>query len=120
MKLYIGGELDTPTWVRSPNRGGTLTGYDTVIVGKGYKDGDADEGWNGYIDDVQIYNFPLSKAEIANVMTGNTEAPRQVNYLNTSPAELYDSRLEGERSINFEDFALLIQSFLDKQEFPLD
>ncbi len=68
LKLYINGELDSP---RGTDAGttGTVTGVVKLIVGQGCKD--ANGGWDGLIDDVQIHNTPLTQSEIQTVMKGD-------------------------------------------------
>jgi len=68
LQLYIDGELDTPRGT-DPGTTGTVTGAATLIVGQGCKD--ADGGWDGLIDDVQIHNVPLTQSEIQTVMNGD-------------------------------------------------
>ncbi|MCP4257008.1 MAG: LamG domain-containing protein, partial [Planctomycetes bacterium] len=65
--LYINGQLDTP---RGNDAGteGTITGVTKLIVGQGAKD--AGGGWDGLIDDVQIYNEALTETAILGLMTG--------------------------------------------------
>jgi len=68
-KLYINGVEDTPMSVE-PAHSGTLTGYTKLIIGKGGKDIGIDKSWNGLIDDVRIYNYALSEAEIKALYAG--------------------------------------------------
>ncbi len=60
VRLYIDGVEDTSGPVHV-NRDGFLIGYSNLIIGKGSKD----QGWNGLIDDVRIYNRALSETEIS-------------------------------------------------------
>jgi hypothetical protein len=64
IRFYINGVEDTPSG-RHDGMVGTITGNSKLIIGKGGKDDGADEGWDGMIDDVRIYNIALSAAEIA-------------------------------------------------------
>ncbi|MHC4230014.1 MAG: LamG-like jellyroll fold domain-containing protein, partial [Planctomycetota bacterium] len=75
IKFYIDGDLDTPTWSQSvddpPITTGTTSQNTTFIVGRGGKDNTtASEGWDGLIDDVQIYNRVLTETEIEKIMLG--------------------------------------------------
>jgi tetratricopeptide (TPR) repeat protein len=65
VKLYINGKVDSPTWSRTPQTG-VLTGSTKLLIGKGCKYGFSSDatGWDGLIDDVRIYNYVLSDAEI--------------------------------------------------------
>ncbi len=72
--LYINGKLDRPTWVE-PAKVGTLIGYTKLIIGKGGKDVETNESWNGLIDDVRIYSYALSEAETKTLYTGKEPSP---------------------------------------------
>lgn len=63
LKLYINGVLDTPGYQKPPY-GGLITGNTEMIVGKGGKDGDSDEGWDGLIDEVKIYDYAVPYGEV--------------------------------------------------------
>jgi hypothetical protein len=60
--LYVNGVLD-PKSFDGDNRTGLTSGYTKLLVGKGAKDGAADKGWDGRIDDVRVYNYRLSEGE---------------------------------------------------------
>ncbi len=117
LKLYIDGNLDEPTYIQAI-RAGTLTGYDLLMVGKGGKDELPADSWNGLIDDVRIFNYPLSATEIATVKAGGTLPAKDVHYPLASPAEVYDAEPAGSRSINFKDYAVLMDRWLDEGLFP--
>jgi hypothetical protein len=70
MQFYIDGELDIPTAI-APAVTGTLTTFDTVILGKGGKDEGGILSWDGLLDDVRIYGVALSQAEIQEAMRGD-------------------------------------------------
>ena len=117
LKLYIDGVLDIPSDDDNA-RTGTTTGYDRVMVGKGGKDEGAGEGWNGLIDDVQIYNYALSAAEIITVRDGSTTNKAGVYYPVDSPADLFEDEEPGSRYVNFKDYARLADEWLEYQPFP--
>ena len=71
MQLYLNGKLDAPTG-SSDAETGTLTGFDTVIIGKGGKD--TDGSWDGLIDEVRIYDKVLTQDDITLVMRGDLSA----------------------------------------------
>ncbi|MEN6333421.1 MAG: LamG domain-containing protein [Phycisphaerales bacterium] len=66
LKLYIDGELDSPTAVTAPATG-RLAGYSTMIIGKSSKDA-AGSSWQGLIDEIRIYDKALTEAEIRATM----------------------------------------------------
>ncbi len=83
--LYINGKSDTPTSVE-PAKVGTLIGYTKLIIGKGGKDVETNESWNGLIDDVRIYNYALSQEEIETVYRVKAVKPRPVDGAVLGPA----------------------------------
>jgi hypothetical protein len=117
VKLYIDGVEDSGNPVAATLEGRTW-GYDLVMVGKGSKDENSDQGWNGLVDDVQIYNYPLNEAEIATVMAGGEIADHPVHYPPASPAELYEGEAQGSRVINFKDYAELMKNWLVEAKYP--
>lgn len=77
VRLYINGKLDTPTWVE-PGLVGTLAGWTKLLIGKGGKYGDPNTdatGWDGLVDDVRIYSYALSEAEVAATYAGEGPGP---------------------------------------------
>ncbi len=72
IRFYIDGAENTPSG-RHDGIVGTITGNTKLIIGKGGKDGAADAGWDGMIDDLRIYDIALSEIEIA-VLAGLVEA----------------------------------------------
>jgi hypothetical protein len=117
VKLYINGQLDDSS-TDQPLRGGTLTGYDRVLVGKGGKDEDPDTGWDGRIDDVRIYNYALSADQIATVMAGGSLPEVSVYYELISPAELYGAEEPSFKAVNFRDLAILADQWQEKRFWP--
>ena len=116
LKLYIDGVLDTPSNNR-PGTYGVTTGVTKLIVGKGGKDNAVDLGWNGLIDDVQIYNHALSAAEIATVKAGGAIAPKSVHYPVPSSADVHEEA-PGSGVINFKDYSELMDSWLVEVKYP--
>ena len=82
-KLFLDGQLDTPTAAATP-LGGTITDVTDLFVGKGQRSATS---WDGQIDDVQIYGRALTLSEIVAIYNdGNTASP-----VNTPPVALADS-----------------------------
>ncbi|MHC4743333.1 MAG: LamG domain-containing protein, partial [Planctomycetota bacterium] len=102
-KLYINGALDTPT-EDDGHFTGTTSGYDILMVGQGGKFGSDAAGWNGLIDDVRIYSYALSQNEVVSAMgeTSDLYIPLSV------PGEIHESEGQGDRVINFKDYAELV------------
>jgi len=115
IKLYIDGREIYPLHDLEATRGGVTSGYDILMVGKGGKDENSTEGWNGRIDDVQIYSYALSHGEIISVM-GETTAL----YIPVTPeGEIYDGEAQGQRVINFRDYTELLDNWLKEIKYPL-
>jgi hypothetical protein len=76
VRLYINRKSDT-VWQSDPAHSGTLTGYTKLIIGKGGKDIGGYESWNGLIDDVRIYSYALTEAEVKKVYAGRGPGPNE-------------------------------------------
>ncbi|HIJ54435.1 MAG TPA: LamG domain-containing protein, partial [Planctomycetes bacterium] len=112
IRCYVDGLEDTPTG-RDPNTVGTIDGVTALIVGKGGKDQNADQGWDGRIDDVRIYDYPLSKEEVAYIATNGGAG---IHIPIDSPADLYQGEPQGQQWINFMDYAILADDWLVEKE----
>ena len=66
LMLYINGVLDQPTF-NSTATEGKVTGVKTLLIGRGGKDNSG--SWEGFIDDVRIYDRVLSPREITNLVS---------------------------------------------------
>lgn len=117
LKLYVNGVLDN-SFANQPIRGGTLTGYTKLLVGRGGKDTAANQGWDGLVDEVRIYDYALSQAEVKTVMDRGTLPKVDVYYPLQSPAELYAAEPINSRRINFRDFAILADQWLQQALWP--
>ena len=58
------GVLDSPT-ANDAAVTGVTTCFEKLLLGRGGKDEGVDDGWDGGIDDIRIYDRALSNAEIA-------------------------------------------------------
>jgi len=71
--------------------------------------------FTGQVDDLRIYNYVLSDSEIANV----TAMGLPYLYVPiSSPAEIYEGETQGERAVNFKDYAELMDSWLLEIKYP--
>ena len=71
--------------------------------------------FKGALDDVRIYDYPLSEAEIASLVTGDT------GYMPlTSPANLYDEEMPDYKVVDFKDYVILSSMWLEVQLWPPD
>ncbi|MHC4558287.1 MAG: LamG domain-containing protein [Planctomycetota bacterium] len=81
----------------------------------GCNDQNGGNPYNGALDEVRIYNRALSREEIAYVIS-NGAATLHIPV--QSVADLYDEEPEGSKSVNFKDFAVLADMWLDEQLWP--
>ncbi|MFQ6034949.1 MAG: LamG domain-containing protein [Sedimentisphaerales bacterium] len=101
MQIFLNGALyDSRTGASSP-----ISRITSFEIGSGWYG-----GYDGLIDDFRIYNYVLSQREIAYIATNGTGIFDQ---LLLSPADL-----NADGQINFEDFAVLANSWLDEQLWP--
>ena len=115
-KLYVNGALDTPTNVDDVI-GGTTAGYTTLLVGRGGKDGSG--SWDGLVDDVRVYEVALTAAEVQTVMNGGDLAYVVDVYIPlTSVANISDDEPMNSKKVNFKDFAVLADQWLDEIAWP--
>jgi hypothetical protein len=101
MQIFLNGVLyDSRTGANSP-----ISGITSFEIGSGWYG-----GYDGLLDDFRIYDYALSEAEIAHVATNGTgvfDLPLM------SPADL-----NADDRINFKDFCLLADSWLEEQLWP--
>ena len=101
MQIFLNGLLyDSRTGSDSP-----ISDITSFEIGSGWYG-----GYDGLIDDFRIYNYALSQPEIAHVATAGTgifEQPLMI------PADLND-----DDQIDFSDFAVLADKWLDNQRWP--
>jgi hypothetical protein len=98
MQVFLNGRLlDSRTGSDS-----LITGVLTFRIGSGWYG-----GYDGLIDDLQIFNYALTEPEIAYVATGGTG---EFNRILATPADLNYDNL-----VNFKDFAVLADNWLGNQ-----
>jgi hypothetical protein len=66
---------------------------------------------------VRIYDHALSDTEVAGLVD-DTPGDGQLYVRVPSAANIYDDEPEGSRSVNFKDFAVLADMWLDEQVWP--
>ncbi|MHC4212100.1 MAG: LamG domain-containing protein [Planctomycetota bacterium] len=75
---------------------------------------DVDREFPGAVDDARVYDYGLTDAEVAYIGTENTGNVKLI-----SIANIYDDEPIGEKAVNFRDFAVLMNSWLVEQLWPL-
>lgn len=101
MRIFLNGELyDSRTDANSP-----ISGVSTFHIGNGWYG-----GYDGLLDDFQIYDYALSQEEIAYAATNGTGIFDQ--------DLMTEADLFTDNEINFKDFAVLARNWLIKQLWP--
>jgi hypothetical protein len=75
------------------------------------------EVFNGDLDEAYIFNRALTQAEIA-YLADPTPEDSNLWVPIASPAEVYQKEQEGQRIVNFKDFALVANKWLEEELFP--
>jgi hypothetical protein len=97
--------------------GGTTAGYTTLLVGRGGKDSGG--SWDGLVDDVRVYEVALTAAEVQTVMNGGDLAYVVDVYVPlTSVANISDEEPTNSKKVNFRDFAVLAEDWLEPLLWP--
>ncbi len=114
--IYMNGVEDR---VVTTNPGSiTATTHNTYIGARANSGNTGQEAFfSGMLDDVRIYNRPLLPGEVeflADPIPGDGQLYIPV----PSPAELYEAEPRGSRAVNFMDFAVLTQMWLEEQLWP--
>ncbi|MHC4647547.1 MAG: LamG domain-containing protein [Planctomycetota bacterium] len=105
---YVNAELSNSAAADVP---GILVDTNDLAIGNRV-DG-TNRAFIGIVDDVQVYEYGLSDVEIAHIATGGT------GYLDlTALSDLYNEESQGERAVNFRDYAVLMNSWLEELLWP--
>jgi hypothetical protein len=112
VRIYVDGGLDD-SFTDQAIQGGTLTGYTKILVGRGGKDEDGDDAWDGLIDEVRVYDYALSGTEILSAM-GLSGLYVPV----TSQANISDEEPINSKKVNFKDLAVLADDWLQELLWP--
>jgi hypothetical protein len=111
VKCYIDGELEDST----PAVAIPLS-QDTSGLAIGNRSDGNDRGFKGAADDVRVYDYGLTAAEVAYLAT---EGTGYVPLL--SPANIYDEEPMGSRIVNLNDYAIVADMWLVTEGFfPCD
>ncbi|MFB0525349.1 MAG: LamG domain-containing protein [Phycisphaerae bacterium] len=80
---------------------------------------DIRDRFDGLIDDVRVYKYALSAAEAA-YLADESPGDGQLYVPVQSVADLYNAEPVYYRGINFKDYAVLVDGWLDKQLWPAE
>ena len=77
--------------------------------------GDAQsQTFNGDLDEARIYNRALTAAEVA-YLADTTPGDGELHIPVPSAAEVYQEEPEGQRRVNFKDFAMVANKWLEEE-----
>jgi hypothetical protein len=110
MKIFVNGEVVDDT---DDANGITLSQAQTVDDGLaigGRADSD-DNTFEGIVDEVRVYDYALTEAEVAYVALGPTGYRALV-----SIANVYDTESPGSKAVNLRDFAVMATEWLTPEE----
>jgi hypothetical protein len=108
VKCYVNAELSN-----SDTIGAISILVDTTGLAIGNRADGTNRAFIGTIDDVQIYEYALSQPEIVHVATGGD------GYMPlTAASNLYNEEPESERAVNFRDYAVIADSWLEQILWP--
>jgi hypothetical protein len=121
LSIYVDGALET-TAFGGPTFGTGLVRYGFLGIGSESQDmfngmTNATGYFDGEVDDVRIYNRALSPAEIA-YLADDTPDDSELYVPVVSVANVSNEEPPLSRSVNFKDFVLLADVWLDEQLWP--
>jgi hypothetical protein len=112
--LYInGGEVASGTFTFGPNTVASMAIGNT----NGANGGENTQTFNGDLDEVRIYNRALEPNEVAYI-ADMTPGDSELHISVPSAAELYAKEPMGQQIINFRDFAVLANYWLEEELWP--
>ncbi|MHC4623920.1 MAG: LamG domain-containing protein [Planctomycetota bacterium] len=76
-----------------------------------------DDTYKGLVDDFRIYDYGLSQAQVAYIVQGDA-ATTPLYVPLESDADVYDEEPANSKAVNFRDFALIVQDWLDELMWP--
>ena len=110
MSIYIDGVVD----VSQAMNGDIILSEADVYIGS---NAHSPTNLNGWMDDVRIYNRALSQAEILYLASEGASSDPYYNPV-ISPANVYDEEDPYEKSVNFRDYAIISDNWLEEILWP--
>jgi hypothetical protein len=113
-RLYINGrEVASGAFTFGPNTVASMAIGNTTGV-----NGDAqNQTFNGDLDEVRIYNRALEPNEIA-YLADTTPGDSELHIPVPSAAEVYNKEPVGQQLVNYKDFALVAERWLEEDLYP--
>jgi hypothetical protein len=114
LKIYRNGRL-----VEDADAGKNLTGINHAFIGIAPETDEEEGGWHdeyiGKLDDFRVYDYALTKKEIAYLVLGG---PGTLYLPVESVSNLYDGETVGSKVVNLRDMAAFAQKWLLKEYWP--
>jgi hypothetical protein len=110
VKCYVNGSLEG---TNNDANAVVFLSQDTNDLAIGNRSDAGDRAFIGMIDDVRVYDYALSLEEVRYIATDGTKV-----FSVQSIANLYNEEDPGERAVNFRDFAVIADSWLEKKLWP--
>jgi len=113
VKGYINGQVADSRDDANFVTGGKTLSQDTNDLAMGNRSDANNRAFEGTVDDVRVYNYALTEAQVAYIASegsGYIPLPSMVNLFDKEPA--------GEKAINFRDYAVLMENWLDEKLWP--
>jgi hypothetical protein len=115
-RIYLDGE-EQVLYHTNPGAINPST-YNVYIGARANEDNTGPEAFfTGMLDDVRLYDKALSQAEIASIMDGTLGTVSNYHPVQSS-ADLHQAELPGSKAVNFRDFAVLADMWLEEQLWP--
>jgi hypothetical protein len=92
-----------------------LNTEDNLQMGK--RAHDAGGNWPGQLDDVRVYDKSLTLSEIQSIMDGSLGTITDHHPI-LSPADVYQNEPQGSQWINFRDYSLIAETYLEEVLWP--
>ncbi|MHC4482345.1 MAG: LamG domain-containing protein, partial [Planctomycetota bacterium] len=113
VKCYVNGEFQEALDANFVVTGAFTLSQDINDLAIGNRSDDDNRAFKGTIDEVRLYDYGLSAAEVAWLATEGT------GYIPlTLEMNIYDKELPGKQTINFKDFAMLLEDWLKEGMWP--
>lgn len=84
IRIYRNGSLDAGTYTETGS--GTVSGVETLLIGQGAKDQGSNDGWDGYVDGLRIYDRGLSPADVSRLYNAGRDGSSPTPASSPSPS----------------------------------
>jgi hypothetical protein len=110
LKIYHNSELVSESDSNAP----IVLPVDNAWIGMATDDPNAwHDEYSGQIDDFQIFDSNLSAEQVGHLASGGSGYVSLISLMN-----LYDLESAGNKAVNFRDYAVLMDKWLDKKYWP--